>query len=180
MLRLRACATSVLAATMCVVVAQPRAQGGSATRSDAQAAFDMLKSFAGTWVGQGPDGAVHISWRVTSGGAAILQEMVPEGRRNDPANGDDDPITMIYIDDGRLILTMYCDTFKNRPRMIGKLSPDGTTVTFDFLDVAGGGAGYMNAAVFTAIDRDHHSEEWGVLAPGGRSMRARMHLVRAR
>ncbi|MGB7496087.1 MAG: hypothetical protein WBQ61_23755 [Candidatus Acidiferrum sp.] len=65
--------------------------------------------------------------RVTSGGAALMHEMVPEGRSDDPSNGDDDPITMIYIDGDRLILTHYCDSGKNRPRMVGKLSPDGKT-----------------------------------------------------
>ena len=81
---------------------------------------------------------VRVSLRVTSGGAAIMHEMVPEGRSDDPSNGDDDPITMIYIDGDRLMLTHYCDSGKNRPRMVGKLSPDGKTVEFDFLDVSGG------------------------------------------
>ena len=58
---------------------------------------------------------------VTSGGSALPQEMVPEGMADDPTNGDDDPITMIYLDGDSLILAMYGDSFKNRPRMAGKL-----------------------------------------------------------
>ena len=80
---------------------------------------------------------VGVSLRVTSGGAALMHEMGPEGRTADPTNGDDDPITMLYIEGDRLLLTHYCDTWKNRPRMSGKLSPGGKTVEFEFLDVAG-------------------------------------------
>jgi len=88
--------------------------------------------------------------RVTSGGAALMHEMVPEGRSDDPTRGDDDPITMLYIDGDRLILTHYCDSGKNRPRMAGRLSPDGKAVEFDFLDVSGGTAyGHVHHAVFT-------------------------------
>ena len=80
---------------------------------------------------------VGVSLRVTSGGTALMHEMGPEGRTADPTNGDDDPITMLYIEGDRLLLTHYCDTWKNRPRMSGKLSPGGKTVEFEFLDVAG-------------------------------------------
>jgi len=35
--------------------------------------------------------------------------------------------------------------------MSGKLSPDGKTVEFEFLDVAGPNRGYMSHAIFTFI-----------------------------
>jgi hypothetical protein len=45
--------------------------------------------------------------------------------------------------------------------MVGKVSPDGKTVEFDFLDVAGGTEhGHMHRAVFTIIDANHHTEDW--------------------
>src|SRR5215471_5374463 len=147
-------------------------------KSDAQKSFDLLKTLAGSWKGQGPEGPVRVSLRVTSGGSALLQEMVPEGRAGDPTNGDDDPITMFYLDGDRLILTMYCDGFKNRPRMAGKLSPDGNTVDFAFVDVSGGAKqGYMDHATFTIIDADHHAEDAGVLASGDKHLRAHLNLV---
>ena len=58
------------------------------------------------------------------------------------------------------MLTHYCDA-GNRPRMVARTSPDGKTVEFDFLDVAGGTEhGHMHHAVFTVIDADHHTEDW--------------------
>ena len=65
-----------------------------------------------------------------------------------------------YLDGDRLLLTHYCDA-DNRPRMVGKMSPDGKTVEFDFLDISGNlQYGHMQHAVFTLIDANHHTEDW--------------------
>jgi hypothetical protein len=166
-------------AVLSIASAQSTVQRARPQKSDAQKSFELLKTFAGRWKGEGPEGPVRVLLRVTSGGSALLQEMTPDGRADDPTNGDDDPITMIYVDGDRLILVMYCDSFKNRPRMVGTLSSDGKTVDFDFLDVSGGGAqGYMDHATFTMVDADHHVEDWGVLMPAGKHVRAHMNLVR--
>jgi len=155
--------------------------------ASAELAFARLKTLAGNWKGRagmgtqgGMDSApVRVSLRVTSGGAAIMHEMVPEGRSNDPSNGDDDPITMLYFDGNRLVLTHYCDSGKNRPRMVGKLSPDGKTVEFDFLDVSGGTKyGHMHQAAFTFIDADHHTEDWTYMSPANEPGHAHIELVR--
>jgi hypothetical protein len=165
--------------------AQPDAQ--TAEPAGAQKAFAQLKALAGNWTGQaamGPEfgmesAPVHVSLRVTSGGTAIMHEMTPEGKAVDPTRGDDDPITMLYVDGDRLILTHYCDGGKNRPRMVGKLSADGKTVEFDFLDVAGGTErGHMHHAVFTFIDANHHTEDWTYMMPGDKPAHGRMDLKR--
>ena len=161
-------------------------QGLDAQQTSAQLAFTRLKSLAGTWKGQtgmgpGMSAPVRVSLRVTSGGAALMHEMVPEGRSNDPSNGDDDPVTMLYMDGDRLILTHYCDSGKNRPRMVGRLSSDGKTVEFDFLDVSGGTKyGHMHHAVFTFIDADHHTEDWTYMSPDDKPAQAHIDLVRAK
>ena len=131
-------------------------------QSDAQKSFDKLKTLAGSWQGhvttvpQEPsmEGTLMlVSFRVTSMGNALMHEMTGGGR-------PDDPITMFYLDGDRLLLTHYCDA-GNRPRMTAKASPDGKTVEFDFLDVAGSTKyGHMHHAVVTMIDPNHHTEDW--------------------
>ena len=148
-------------------------------KSDAQKSFELLQTLAGDWKGQSPDAPVRVSLRVTSGGSALLQEMTPEGRVADPRNGDNDPITMIYVEGDRLFLIMYCDAFKNRPRMVGTLSPDGKTVDFEFLDVSGGAKqGYMEHAIFTIVDANHQTEDWGIVTSSGRRIHTKVGLVR--
>lgn len=151
-------------------------------QSDAQKSFDQLKTLAGSWEGHvtaipsNPDidnKLVHASLRVTSMGNAIVHEMTGEGR-------PDDPITMLYLDGDRVMLTHYCDA-GNRPRMTGKISADGKTVEFDFLDVAGSTQyGHMHHAVFTMIDANHHTEEWTYMEPGDKPVHARIELQRAK
>jgi hypothetical protein len=151
-------------------------------QSDAQKSFDQLKTLAGSWEGHmttvppSPDidgKLVQATLRVTSMGNALMHEMRGAGR-------PDDPITMLYLDGDRLLLTHYCDA-GNRPRMVAKSSPDGKTVEFDFLDVAGGTQyGHMHHAVFTIIDANHHSEEWTYMMPGDKPMRATVELTRSK
>src|ERR1700691_6389770 len=101
----------------------------------------------------GMNAPVRVSLPVTSGGSALMHEMAPEGRSGDPGSGDDDPITMLYVDGDRLILTHYCDSGKNRPRMVGKLSADGKAVEFEFLDVSAGTMhGHMAQRAFRTIN----------------------------
>jgi hypothetical protein len=121
-------------------------------QSDAQKSFDKLKALAGTWQGVFEGTPVHVSLRVTSMGNALMHEM--------KGDGPEDPITMFNVDGDRLLLTHYCDV-GNRPRMVGKVSPDGKTVEFNFLDVAGSTQyGNMQHVVFNLIDSDHHTELW--------------------
>jgi len=164
---------------------EPSGDKADARQASAQLAFARLKTLAGKWKGQAAMGSssapVRVSLRVTSGGDALMHEMVPEGRSDDPSRGDDDPITMMYTDGDRLILTHYCDSGKNRPRMAGKLSADRKTVAFDFLDVSGGTKyGHMHQAVFTIVDADHHTEDWTYMSPADQPGHAHIVLVRAK
>lgn len=151
-----------------------------APKSEAQKSFDKLKTLEGSWEGRVTtvpsrpevEGMLaDVTLRVTSMGNALLHNVRLAGR-------PDDPITMLYLDEGRLLLTHYCDA-GNRPRMAGKMSPDGKKVTFDFLDVAGPlQYGHMHNAVFTVIDADRHIEEWTYMEPGDKPVRARFELTR--
>lgn len=156
-------------------------------QSDAQKSFDTLKTLAGPWVGRvttepkqadmGDNAMVQVTMRVTSRGNALVHEMNEAGTADDPTRYDH-PVTMFYLDNGRLLLTHYCDA-GNRPRMVAKISPDGKTVDFTFLDVAGGTEhGHMQHAVFTIIDANHHIEDWTYLMPGDKPVRAHIDLQR--
>jgi hypothetical protein len=156
-------------------------------QSDAQKSFDLLKTLAGTW--RGPvktvppqadmEGQpVWVALRVTSRGNTIVHEMKEPGTPDDPNH--DDPITMLYLDGDRLLLTHYCDA-GNRPRMVAKTSPDSKTVEFDFIDVSGSTAyGHMHHAVFTIIDANHHTEDWTYMQPGDKPVHAHLDLLRAK
>lgn len=158
-------------------------------RSDAQKSFDKLKTLAGVWQASvttdppqpemGNGAMAQVSLRVTSRGNALVHEMYEKGKPDDPARYDH-PVTMFYLDGGRLLLTHYCDA-GNRPRMVAKISPDGKTVEFDFLDVAGSTEyGHMHHAVFTMIDANHHTEDWTYMDSGDKPVHAHMDLQRAK
>jgi hypothetical protein len=156
--------------------------------SEAGKSFDSLKSLAGEWEGrvtlvpdmpQMSDGnsLYHVSLRVTSRGHAIVHEMQEAGTPMDPGRYDH-PVTMLYLDGGRLTLVHYCDA-GNRPRMVGKVSPDGKTVEFELVDISGGTQhGHMDHAVFTAVDTGHHTEDWTYVLPGDKTVHARFDLRR--
>jgi hypothetical protein len=165
-----------------LIAATAFASDAAATQSDAQKSFDTLKTLAGSWEGHVttlPQKAelegklMQVSLRVTSMGNALVHEMTGAGR-------PDDPITMLYLDGDRLLLTHYCDA-GNRPRMVARMSPDGKTVEFDFLDVAGSTEyGHMHHAVFTVIDANHHSEDWTYMQPGDKPVHAHVDLQRTK
>jgi hypothetical protein len=151
-------------------------------QSESTKPFDKLKTLAGSW--EGPATAipalpeyqaksVQVSFRVTSMGNALMHEITLPGR-------PEDPITMLYLDGDRLLLTHYCDA-GNRPRMTGKISADGKTVDFDFLDVAGNMQhGHMHRATFTLVDANHHTEDWTFMLPGEKPIRAHLELQRTK
>ena len=134
--------------------------------SEVQKSFTTMKSLAGDWEGivtvpeapQMSGGKMHASMRVTSRGNALVHEFQEAGTPLD-ATKYDHPVTMLYVDGGQLTLIHYCDA-GNRPRMTGKMSPDGKTVEFELKDISGSTEMHMHHSVFTFIDANHHTEDW--------------------
>jgi hypothetical protein len=156
-------------------------------KSEAQKSFDTMKTLAGNWEGRvsvappqpewSDNTPLHISLRVTSRGNALVHEMQEAATPLDPTRYDH-PVTMFYLDGDRLLLTHYCDA-GNRPRMAGRVSPDGKKVEFEFLDLSGGNEyGHMYHAVFTPIDANHHLEDWTYMMPGDKPVHAHFDLKR--
>jgi hypothetical protein len=161
----------VLMSLSTVVFAQSDAHKSSAppVPTEAQKSFTTMKSLAGEWEGpvtvpempsweMSNDKPLHVSMRVTSRGNALVHELQEAGTPLDPTKYDH-PVTMLYVDEDQLTLVHYCDA-GNRPRMTGKMSPDGKKVEFEFKDISGNPEYHMHHSVFTFIDANHHVEDW--------------------
>src|SRR5215212_8987352 len=158
----------------CVMVSMAHAQTPTsqpakpAAQSDAQKAFEKIKTLAGSWQGTVMGMSVNMEIRAASSGTAILHEATAVGGR--PPNHE---ITMFYVDGDRLLATHYCDG-GNRARFEGKLSPDGRTLEFSFLDVAGSTkGGLVKGMVFTMVDANHHTIELTFVMPNGKPIQLR-------
>ena len=144
-------------------------------QSDAQKSFDKLKTLAGSWEGIMDGKPLQVSLRVTSMGNALMHEMTGAGT-------PDDPITMFNLDGSRLLMTHYCDA-GNQPRFVGKVSPDGQTITFNFLEATNllsSQEGHMQHVVFHLIDPDHHTELWEFAMANGKQMGGLLDLKRTK
>ena len=126
-------------------------------QTEAQKAFATLKTLPGTWEGTGMEGKdsnmpLRVEFRITGGGSAIMSEI----------QGHEDMISMFHLDGDRLLLTHYC-AVGNQPRMQASASPDGKTLTFNFVDatnLSSPEAGHMQKMILTVLDDNHHTEEW--------------------
>jgi hypothetical protein len=129
----------------------------SATAALAQSSaqsFDQLKSLSGVWEGKNSRGeAVKVSYRVTSSGSAVLSEI---------SGHNADMITMFHLDgQNKLLMTHYGTD--NQPRMQATTSPDGKTITFNFLDATNlASAADAHRVVIAWLDANHHTEEWNL------------------
>jgi hypothetical protein len=134
-------------------------------QSDAKNAFEKMKSLAGSWQGTIMGISINVTIRAASSGTAILHEAHTGGGRP-----PDHEITMFYLDKDRLLATHYCDA-GNQARFEGKVSPDGKSVEFTFLDVAGSTrGGLLKRLVFTTIDANHHTIEASFIMPDGKQL----------
>jgi hypothetical protein len=142
-------------------------------QSDAKATFDHLKALNGTWEGKAnSDRPVKILFRPTSGGSALLSEIL----------GDEDMVTMFHLDNNRVLMTHYCGA-GNQPRMQASASPDGKTITFSFIDgtnMATPKAAHMDHLVITMSDADHHIEDWTFVQEDGKQMKEHFELARVK
>lgn len=138
-------------------------------QSSSQSPFDKLKTLSGTWSEKASNGKTgEVTYRVISGGSAIMADMSEHAM-----------VSMFAMDGNRLLMTHYCGA-GNQPRMVGDLSPDGRTLTFDFLDATNLDSpqtGHMHHAVFTFVDANHYTEDW-TFTKDGQNQAEHMELQR--
>jgi hypothetical protein len=141
--------------------------------SGSEATFAKLKSLEGNWSGKTSEGQpVQISYRLTSGGSALMGEI----------QGKEDMVSMFNMDGGRLLMTHYC-AVGNQPRMVAVASPDGKTITFNYVDATnllGAQPGHMDRMVVTMIDANHYSEEWDFATTSAPKMHERFDMQRTK
>lgn len=143
-------------------------------QSDAQKAFEKLKTLSGSWQGTIMKTPINFTIRAASSGTAILHE------GNTEKGPPDHEITMFYVEDNRLLAIHYCDA-GNRARLEGKMSPDGKSIEFSFLDVAGSTkGGLVKRMVFTTIDANKHMVEFTFIMPNGKPIELRGEFQRTK
>jgi hypothetical protein len=141
-------------------------------QSDAQKTFEQLKTLNGSWEGKSANGqSLKVVFRPTAGGSALVSEIL----------GAEDMISMIHIDNNRVLLTHYCAA-GNQPRMVATPSADGRTITFSFVDATNlpsPNAGHMDHLIITIADADHHTEDWTFVSEG-KEQKEHFDLTRAK
>lgn len=146
-----------------------------AAQSEAQKAFEKMKTLAGSWQGNFAGMSISITIRLASSRTALLHEATTSGGR--PPNHE---ITMFYLDGDRLLANHYCDA-GNRSLMEGKLSPDGQSVEFSLLDLAGGTQrGFLKRIFFGLTDANRHVVEITFIMPDGKPVQVRGEFQRSR
>lgn len=142
--------------------------------NSATAAFEKLKTLAGTWEASTEKGRVSSSYEVVSNGSAILERVkVP---------GESEMITMYHLDGNHVVLTHYC-TAGNQPRMETTGLDGNGQLVFNF---AGGGnlsdpnAGHMHHAVLKFGGPDDFTYDWTFQQDGKPRFTENIHYVRVK
>ena len=138
----------VLVMTLILVVAL----GWAASKS--QPEYDQIKSLAGNWQGKGPEGPVHINYKLVSGGTAVMESI--------EVKAGAEMVTLYYLDGDRMMMTHYCMA-NNQPRMRADATSSPTAIKFTFVDVtnlSSPDAGRMQAHSIIWKDADHVTQHW--------------------
>jgi hypothetical protein len=152
--------TSVLPliAVFLLAAAPAFSQDKAAAAKDQPAAFELFKQLAGDWTGKEAGGHVggdvHVKYKVTSGGSAVVETIFPDKEQ--------EMVTVIHPDGNDLVLTHYC-MLGNQPHMKAEGKPDSNKVAFKFTGCSNLKSDkdmHMHDATFTFVDKDNIKVEW--------------------
>jgi hypothetical protein len=121
--------------------------------------LERFKQLAGEWTGKeimgGKEaGKVHVKYKVTSGGSAVVETLFP--------GGDHEMVTVIHQDGNDLALTHYC-TLGNQPHMKAEGKGDDDKVAFKFTGASNLKSPkdmHMHDVTYTFVDKDTLKAEW--------------------
>lgn len=121
---------------------------------DGQALLARFARLEGTWTGKSGDADVTITYKVTSGGSAVLETI------QSACCGE--MITVYHLDKGQLVLTHYC-ALGNQPHMAGRTGDADDVIVFECTEGSTLDAEktmHMHAARFTLVDDGHLEAAW--------------------
>lgn len=129
--------------------------------------YERFRALAGEWRGRSTKGWVDVERiQPIAAGSAVMIETDFEG------HPDQKMVTMVHLDEGRLLLTHYC-VAKNQPRLIATgVEQDGRVVHFEFLDGTGmatRNTGHMDRVIYRFVDDDHYTSRWTFYVDGTES-----------
>jgi hypothetical protein len=125
---------------------------------DADAIFSKVKNLSGEWQERSTKGWTgNTRIRVLARGSAVAFES------SFPDAPDSGMLTLMYVDNGRLLLTHYCEA-RNQPTLIASsASADGSTITFTFLNGTGMKSrddGHMDKMMLRFDGTDSYHMQW--------------------
>lgn len=136
---------------------QPQQDPTAISVNEAMAAYERFKNQHGQWVGTSTKG-----WTNNATISVIARESTIMNVSHG-SHPDETMITMIHMDEDRLLLTHYC-VAKNQPRLQAtSIEDNGNTITFTYLDgtnMPTRNTGHMDKVIISFIDEDHFSEKW--------------------
>ena len=119
---------------------------------------------AGEWVGTGMHGDqkhdAKVTYKVTSGGTAVVETIDP--------GGDHEMVTVIHPDGDWLLLTHYC-MLGNQPQMRARPKAGENKVAFEFVKATNMKSDkdmHMRNVTFTFVDKDTLKTEWTTFSEG--------------
>jgi hypothetical protein len=136
---------------------------------DASAAFERLKSLAGTWETKTAKGQiVTTTFELTANGTVLLERYA-----NPALPGGGHMVTAYHLDGPSLILTHYCIA-KNQPTLkADRFDPITGEIQFEFVratNLANESAGHMRRALYRIEDANHFTTSWEFFQDGKRTM----------
>lgn len=144
-----------LATAACLAWAGTAGSSAANDPSNANAAFDKLKTLAGQWEASSDKGKVTSSLELVSNGTALLERI--------KVRDEAEMVTVYYLEGNHLVLTHYC-TAGNQPHMQAKaFDPASNTIRFDFAgatNLANAGVGHMHTAEIKFLGPDAFNADW--------------------
>ncbi len=140
---------------------------GGAAAPTSSPEFEMMKSLVGTWKGtatmEGKPENIQVKYKLTSGGTAIEETLMPGTPK--------EMVTVYFLDGSKLMMTHYC-SLGNQPRMKLTESVKDKKLTFKMVDATGmktANDPHMGGLTITWKDKDHIQQEWVHFAPDGKT-----------